>query len=315
VHNSYSEIGNQNSINLAILGIVLVLLSNNPYYFYAYGQLYVQPTGSPCLLCFYTVEDKAIELGLTTRRNGTLIGHLNFDYTQPVNGNLTQTPKGLLYNPDKNFSGNDTFIIQLQNKSEPGNYSTTQVKIVVADSDRIGKGISADMILPYIPSISASIAGFGLLYVYKSFGYTVNTFKRNDVTKQIETTSGIIADLYKLEQQLIDLAAEHKMLEVEANNVRTRKELAIIDGKIELIEMKQESCINTFCNELEWIAFLILNNILKNNEVVTYLTPYFKDQSKNIFCNFASVEARTDKNRYTNMKQLYRNLESKELCK
>lgn len=75
-------------------------------------------------MCFYTVEGKAIELGLTPRRAGTATEHLNFDFIQPVNGNLTQTAKGLLYTPNKNFEGNDTFIMQVQNKSSAGGYST-----------------------------------------------------------------------------------------------------------------------------------------------------------------------------------------------
>lgn len=99
----YSKNGFYKIRNLVIpIIILIILLSINSEQFYAYGQLAIQPTGYPCILCFYTVEGKAIELGLTPRRADTATEHLNFDFIQPVNGNLTQTAKGLLYTPNKN---------------------------------------------------------------------------------------------------------------------------------------------------------------------------------------------------------------------
>ena len=86
---------------------------------------------SQCLICFYTAENKPIELGLTPHRAGSPSDHLNFDFTQPLNGKLNQISDGMIYSPTQNFVGNDTFIIQIQNKSAPSGYSTLQVKMVV----------------------------------------------------------------------------------------------------------------------------------------------------------------------------------------
>jgi hypothetical protein len=174
----YSKNEFYRAANLLILAIILALLNNSDQ-FDAYSQIPIHPTGSPCLLCFYTIEDKAIDLGITPRRAGTAAGHLNFDFTMPVNGNLTQTTKGLLYSPNKHFVGNDTFLVQIQNNSSVGGYSTTQVKIVVGSSGNSAKT-------------------------------TAQTFESNEITRQIQTASQIIGDIHNLEQQLYSIVEERE---------------------------------------------------------------------------------------------------------
>jgi hypothetical protein len=134
---------------------------------------------------------------------------------------------------------------------------------VIADSKRVSGGISAEPVTPYISAISAAIAGFGLIFVArsfrytsKSFDYTEATFKSNDLIRQIETASEIIADIHNLEKQLYDIVVEKKKLEVDIQYVEDNpKEETKIKAEIDLINLKQKVCMNTIFNKLEWIAF------------------------------------------------------------
>jgi len=308
---------------LIISTILIVLLPTYPYHVSVYGQPVIHPTGMPCLFCFYTIEDKPIELGLTPYRTGTLTATLNFDFTQPLNGKLTPTAKGLLYTPNKHFQGNDTFIIQIQNKSTSSGYSTSQVKIVVAGSNNTDKASKPDMTSVIISSISAAIAGFGLVYTARSFRYTsrsfrytADTFKNNEITKQIEMLSQIIVDVHSLTHELSNIAQEKDTLRIEAQNVGSdQKKRDKIQTQINSIELRQEICMNMIFDKLEWIAFLILKERIKDQDIKGYLIPFFIAECEDIFCGFASDEAKNVDTKYTNMKQLYRDLQHKKLCK
>jgi hypothetical protein len=161
-----------------VLIIVIILTHNLSDFSYVYSKLPIKPLGWPCIICFYTIEDKTIELGLTPRRAGTPGGQLNFDFTQPLNGNLTETTAGLLYTPNKGFVGNDIFILQIKNESAPLGYSTIQVKMVVLRSEDVSSRSTAnntkDNTGSLITLASAVIAAGGLVYTARSFRHETN---------------------------------------------------------------------------------------------------------------------------------------------
>jgi hypothetical protein len=69
-------------IFIALALILIFILSDNNSFYLVYGQINLQAIQSPCLICFYTVEDKSLEIGLIPRRAGTPLGDLNVDFTQ-----------------------------------------------------------------------------------------------------------------------------------------------------------------------------------------------------------------------------------------
>jgi predicted DNA-binding protein (MmcQ/YjbR family) len=278
------------------------------------------------------VQDKAIELALTPRRAGTPTGLLNFDFTQPINGNLTTTSRGILYTPDKDFVGNDTFIIQIKNKTTSLGYSQIPIKMIVVGPDRVDKATTPETTSTYTAIASAIIATGALIF-------TATTFRRDDKTRQIQTAAEIMNDIQNLEKEGNELAQELDTAIIEYNQLLSEQQKtqtiedqiqAIIDGitkgkgmdvkekKQQLIQLrkKRDIWINTFCDKLEWMAFLILNRRLKDEDIAKFFDTSFTKMCDNIICKSESIKSKIkDVNSpYVNIKKLYRYINDREIC-
>jgi hypothetical protein len=93
-----------------------------------------KPDGVLCMICelLLTTNDSSSTNIFTELNNfpGGING-LNFSYSNPSNGFLTLDHSNLIYTPKEGFIGNDSFILQGKNKSNPQDVDSILVEVSV----------------------------------------------------------------------------------------------------------------------------------------------------------------------------------------
>jgi hypothetical protein len=102
----------------------------------------------PCLLCglVHTQENNVTQINPTFYDNFTVTDTLDVTYTQPANGILTGNSSTLTYIPNPGFTGVDSFILQVQNATDPTMSSVTEMNVIVDPNE------SQRLVFGFLPS-------------------------------------------------------------------------------------------------------------------------------------------------------------------
>jgi hypothetical protein len=141
----------------------------------------------------------------------------------------------------------------------------------------------------YIPSDVVSIAQVvAVIVVSSALIYTARTFRRVGKTQQIKMAESVYKDLKQLEKELSDFPYE-------------------VDNPTKTTEAKKHWDSRLF-NTLEWYAFLVNKNEIKDKSIIKYFKDTILDYYEDNFQADATAEQISDPEEYPEFKQLYQDL-------
>lgn len=141
----------------------------------------------------------------------------------------------------------------------------------------------------YIPSDVVSIAQVvAVIVVSSALIYTARTFRRVGKTQQIKMAESVYKHLKQLEKELSDFPYE-------------------VDHPTKTTEAKKHWDSRLF-NTLEWYAFLVNKNEIKDKSIIKYFKDTILDYYEDNFLADATAEQINDPEEYPEFKQLYQDL-------